>query len=146
MPKTISELQERKIANMIRNWDESHALNWENICVGAQGILGWVKPPTRQALDKKIVIKISYQNKKERLRAQRRNLGSISKPRSTLDALKKIIRLQEENDALKSELTKMAELANLLIYNASIAGLTRERLLSPLPSLQEPASKPKRIT
>ncbi|MNF06098.1 hypothetical protein D3C80_2059750 [compost metagenome] len=52
--------------------------------------------------------------------------------------MKKIIRLQAENDALKAELSRMAEMANRLIYNATLSGLSRERLMAPLPSIREP--------
>ncbi|MFJ4247573.1 hypothetical protein [Pseudomonas sp. NPDC089741] len=138
MPKTITEQHERKIAQMVRNWPVEHALDWNAVCIGAQVILAWETPPTRQALDKKIVIKVAYKNKKEQLKLEKQNLSGMPRPRSTLDAMKKITRLQMENDALKAELTKMAEVANRLIYNATISGLTRERLMAPLPTIHEP--------
>ncbi|MEJ5059397.1 MULTISPECIES: hypothetical protein [unclassified Pseudomonas] len=138
MPKTITEQHVRKIAQMIRHWPVEHALDWNAVCIGAQGILGWDNPPTRQALDKKISIKVSYKSKKEQLKFEKQKLVEMPRPRSTLDAMKKITRLQAENDELKAELTRMAEIANRLIYNATIAGLTRERLMAPLPTIHEP--------
>lgn len=141
MPKTITEQHERKIAQMIRNWPVEHSLDWNAVCLGAQGILGWDKPPTRQALDKKVAIKVAYKAKKEQLKFEKRKLQGIPKPRSTLDAMKKITRLQADNDALKAELTKMAEIANRLIYNATLEGLSRERLMAPLPTVREPQKK-----
>ncbi|MEI4523572.1 hypothetical protein [Pseudomonas sp. CCNWLW23] len=138
MPKTIAQKHERTIAQMIRNWPPGHALSWNAVCIGAQGILGWESPPTRQALDKKIVIKVAYKSKKEQLKIEKQKLEGIPKPRSTQDAMKKIIRLQAENDALKAELSRMAEMANRLIYNATLSGLSRERLMAPLPSIREP--------
>ncbi|SDU67978.1 hypothetical protein [Pseudomonas mandelii] len=138
MPKTITELHERKIAQMIRNWPAEHALDWNSVCIGAQGIMGWDNPPTRQALDKKIAVKVAYKNKKQHLKTEKQKLSDIPRPRSTLDAMKKISRLQAENDELKAELARMAEIANRLIYNATIAGLTRERLMAPLPTIREP--------
>lgn len=143
MSKTITEQHERKIAQMIRNWPVEHALSWNAICIGAQGILGWGNPPTRQALDKKTTIKVAYKAKKERLNSDRHKLKGIPKPRSTLDAMKKITRLQTDYDLLKAELSKMAEIANRLIYNASMAGLSRERLMAPLPTVKEPIKKPR---
>jgi hypothetical protein len=141
MSKTISEQHVKKIAQMIRNWPVEHDLNWSTICIGSQEILGWETPPTRQALDKKMAIKVAYKAKKEQLKSDRHKLGGIPKPRSTLDAMKKITRLQSDNDLLKAELSKMAELANRLIYNASMAGLSRERLMAPLPTVKEPKRK-----
>lgn len=141
MSKTISEQHVKKIAQMIRNWPVEHALNWDTICIGSLEILGWDTPPTRQALDKKTAIKVAYKAKKEQLKSDKNKLGGISRPRSTLDAMKKITRLQNDNDLLKAELSKMAELANRLIYNASMAGLSRERLMAPLPTVKEPKRK-----
>ncbi|MDI2146174.1 hypothetical protein KBJ94_29435 [Pseudomonas sp. ITA] len=141
MPKTITELHERKIAQMIRNWPDGHTLDWNAVCVGAQGILGWERPPTRQALDKKMAIKVAYKAKKRQLKAEQTKLEGIPRPRSTLDAMKKITRLQTENEALKAELSQMAEMANRLIYNATLAGLSRERLMAPLPTIREPSAK-----
>ncbi|HBO1833581.1 TPA: hypothetical protein L4G11_001262 [Pseudomonas aeruginosa] len=138
MPRAITEQHERKIAQMIRNWPAEHALDWSAICIGAQGILGWNSPPTRQALDKKVAVKVAYKAKKENLKLEKQKLNGMPKPRSTLDAMKKITRLQAENDALKAELAKMAEMANRLIYNATLAGLTRERLMAALPTVREP--------
>lgn len=137
MAKTITEQHEKKISQMIRNWPIEQPLDWNTICIGAQHILEWNNPPTRQALDKKIAIKVAYTTKKEQLKAERSKLKGMPKPRSTLDAMKKIAQLQADNDLLKSELNKMAEIANRLIYNASIAGLSRERLMAPLPTVHE---------
>lgn len=144
MSKIISERHIRKIAQMIRNWPIEHALDWNSICIGAQEILGWATPPTRQALDKKTSIKFAYKAKKDQIRADKHKLKGVPKPRSTLDAMNKITRLQAENDLLKAELSRMAEVANRLIYNASIAGLTRERLMTPLPTIREPRKKARR--
>ena len=141
MPKTITEQHVRKIAQMIRNWPFDHALDWNTVCIGAQDILKWDTAPTRQALDKKIAIKVAYKNKKQHLKVEKQKLSDMPRPRSTLDAMKKISRLQAENDELKAELARMAEIANRLIYNATIAGLTRERLMAPLPTIREPLSR-----
>lgn len=142
MPKMITEQHERKIAQMIRHWPIEHALDWNAVCIGAQGILAWDNPPTRQALDKKILIKVAYKTKKEHLKLEKQKLKGIPRLRSTLDAMKKITRLQAENDALRAELAKMAEIANRLIYNSTIAGLSRERLMAPLPTLSERGERP----
>ncbi|VXC78632.1 conserved hypothetical protein [Pseudomonas sp. 9AZ] len=141
MPKTITVLHEKKIAQMIRHWPDGHALDWNAICIGAQDVLEWDKPPTRQALDKKPSIKVAYKARKEQIKAEHRKQSGMPKPRSTLEAMKRISRLQEENDLLRTELSKMAEVANRLIYNATIAGLSRERLMAPLPTIHEPSPR-----
>jgi hypothetical protein len=138
MPKIISEQHEKKIAQMIRNWPTDYALDWNAVCLGAQGILEWDNPPTRQALDKKIVVKVAYKAKKEQLKNEKQKLSNFPKPRSTLDAVKKIIALQSENEGLRKEISKLAEIANIIIYNATLAGLSREKLMAPLPTVREP--------
>ncbi|MNY50718.1 hypothetical protein D3C86_1862460 [compost metagenome] len=77
------------------------------------------------------------------MRLEKQKFERMPRPRSTLDAMKKITRLQAENDSLKAELTKMAEMANRLIYNATIEGLSREQLMAPLPTVSEP--QPRKI-
>ncbi|EMH7815984.1 TPA: hypothetical protein SL247_003578 [Pseudomonas aeruginosa] len=141
MPKKITLLHEKKIAQMIRHWPDDHDLDWNSICTGAQNILEWSTPPTRQALDKKPSIKVAYKARKEQLKAEQRKQSGMAKPRSTLDAMKRISRLQEENDLLRAELSKMAEVANRLIYNATIEGLSRDRLMAALPTIHEPPPK-----
>jgi len=47
--------------------------------------------------------------------------------------MEKIAKLQEDNDQLKAELQKMAELAQRFIYNASMRGLSREKMMAALP-------------
>ena len=46
--------------------------------------------------------------------------------------MERIAKLQEENEQLKTELGKMAEIAQRFIYNASVHGLKREQLMKPL--------------
>lgn len=76
----------------------------------------------------------AYTTKKKQRRLAVDRFSKIPKPQSILDAMEKIARLQDENQLLRAELTRMAEIANRFIYNASIAGLSREKLMSPLPT------------
>ena len=134
MPKAITQTQLNKIARMIREWSEKDALNWENICTGANSVLGF--KPTRQALSAKPMLKNAYTVKKAQLKEAVNTFKDVPRPQSILDAMKKIERLQQENDALRAELNKMAEVAQRFIYNASIAGLSNKSLMTPLPKNQ----------
>ncbi|PAU72441.1 hypothetical protein [Vreelandella alkaliphila] len=131
MPKTITTSQLNKMAKMIRDWPEKEAFNWNNICIASKSILGYV--PTRQALSGKLMLKNAYLIKKKQRRDAIAKVEGIPRPKSMLDAMDKIARLQQENDALRAELGKMAEVAQRFIYNASIAGLSQQRLMEPLP-------------
>lgn len=132
MPKIISKKNVQDIVHAIRDWPVETSISWDKICLVSADILGWGIPPTRQALDKKPAIKFAYNVKKVAIRKEKEQLSAVPAPRSTLDAIKKISRLQQENDLLKAELSRMAETANRFIYNASLAGLSREQLMAPL--------------
>lgn len=131
MPRAITDKDVRQMIDMIRAWPKSEPFKWEAICKGAQSILGY--EPTRQALHKKPAVVNAYEVKKKFLRSEADKLSKVTRPRTTLDAMERIAKLQEENDQLKAEVQKMAEIANRFIYNASIWGLSRDKLMAPLP-------------
>ena len=134
MPKAFTQSELNGIARLIREWPQEGAFNWNNICAGAKGILGYA--PTRQALSAKPLVKNAYKVKKAQRKGAIEAFKEVPRPQTILDAMKKISRLQQENDLLKSELSRMAEVAQRFIYNASIAGLSRERLMAPLPKIR----------
>lgn len=131
MPRAITEEDVRLMVEMIRAWPKSEPFKWETICKGAESILGY--EPSRQALHKKPALVNAYEVKKKHLRSEADKLSKITRPRTTLDAMTRIAELQEENDQLKSEVQNMAEIANRFIYNATLWGLSRDKLMSPLP-------------
>ena len=134
MAKAISESQVNRMAKMIRGWPDQERFNWNNICAASKSILGY--EPTRQALSKKPLLKNAYLVKKKDLRDAAANIEDVPRPQSMLDAMNKIARLQKENDALRGDLTKMAEVAQRFIYNAGIAGIYQQRLMEPLPKIR----------
>ncbi len=131
MPRAITDKDVRQMIDMIRAWPKSEPFKWEAICKGAQSILGY--EPTRQALHKKPAVVNAYEVKKKFLRSEADKLSKVARPRTTLDAMERIAKLQKENDQLKAEVQTMAEIANRFIYNASIWGLSRDKLMAPLP-------------
>jgi|SRR5471030_1893586 len=132
MPRTITEKDVRLMVEMIRAWPQSEPFKWESICKGAASILGY--EPSRQALHKKPALVNAYEVKKKYLRSESEKLRKITRPRTTLDAMARIAKLQEENDQLKAEVQNMAEIANRFIYNATLWGLSRDKLMAPLPA------------
>ena len=138
MSRAITDKDVRQMVEMVRAWPKNEPFKWESICEGAQSILGY--KPTRQALDKKPALANAYEVKKTNLRSEADKLSKVTRPRTTLEAMEKIANLQEENDQLKAEVTRMAEIANRFIYNGSINGLTRDKLMAPLPNKRNPQS------
>lgn len=139
MPKVITDQQTRDICRMIHNWDSQQKLDWNEICIGAQDILNWDKPPTRQALNKKATIKIAYHAKKDALRKEQERLDSLPRPKTIKDGAERIARLEKEVEELKFLNSKLAELYRLIVYNASLAGLKKSDLTKPMPSSKEPS-------
>ncbi len=131
MPKAITHNDVKLIAEMIRGWPKTQPFKWEAICLGAKSILGY--EPTRQGLHKKPMLANAYDVKKKQIRAAVEKLENVTRPQSMLDAMERIARLEEENALLEIEVQKMAEVANRFIYNSSLAGLSRELLMAPLP-------------
>lgn len=134
MAKAITNIQLSKLAKMIRDWPDKEAITWENICTASRSIIGY--KPSRQALSAKIILKNAYHTKKKQRKDAAATAADIRCPQSMLDAINKITRLQQENHALRVELEKMAEVAQRFIYNASIAGISQQRLMMPLPKVR----------
>lgn len=143
MPKAITQEDVRLIAEMIRNWPKSQPFKWRTICQGAKSVLGY--EPTRQALHKKPSLVAAYETKRTERRTAVATLRKVARPQSMLNAIERIAALQEENDALKAELEKMAEVARRFIHNASAAGLSREKLMAPLPEKAKGNAAGKRL-
>ncbi|MBD9609813.1 hypothetical protein [Pseudomonas sp. PDM08] len=131
MSAAITKQQLIAIANMVRAWPETEKLSWDKICISAKLVLDFV--PTRQALANKAIITNAYRTKKKELRARSKNLNSIPTPKSMNAAIETIIRLKKENELLTSELSAMAEIAQLFIHNAYVLhGMTKAQLMKPL--------------
>lgn len=131
MPKAITHNDVKMIAEMIRDWPKGQPFKWDLICLGAKSILGY--EPTRQGLHKKPMLANAYDAKRRQLRAAAHKLENVTRPQTMLQAMERIARLEGENELLKTELQKMAEIANRFIYNSSLVGLSREQLMAALP-------------
>lgn len=142
MPKVITDQQVREVCRMIHAWDDQHRLDWNTICLGAQEILGWATPPTRQALNNKATIKLAYLAKKEARRKALERHTHLPRPKTLKEGGERIARLESEIEQLKHFNAQLAELFNRITYNATLAGLKRHELMKPLPTVKEPVTKP----
>lgn len=144
MPKVITDQQTRAICRMIHDWDsQQHKLDWNTICLGAQEILNWQTPPTRQALNKKPTIKLAYQAKKDVIRREQERVTNLPRPKTIKEGAERIQRLEQEIEELKAFNSKMAEAFNRVVYNAcnSIKDLKLADLMKPMPTTKEPTTK-----
>lgn len=133
MPKVISERQSRDICRMINSWDIQHKLDWNTICLGAQEILGWETPPTRQALNKRTTIKLAYQAKKDSLRKELERVNNLPRPKTIKEGAERIARLEKEIERLNFLNSQLSELFRVITHNASLAGLKKHDLMKPIP-------------
>ncbi|UZE14565.1 hypothetical protein [Pseudomonas sp. B21-053] len=133
MPKVISDRQSRDICRMINSWDIQHKLDWNSICLGAQEILGWETPPTRQALNKRTTIKLAYQAKKDSLRKELERVNNLPRPKTIKEGAERIARLEKEIERLNFLNSQLSELFRVITHNASLAGLKKHDLMKPIP-------------
>lgn len=142
MPKVITDQQTRDICRMIHGWDsQQHTLDWKAICLGAQEILNWPTPPTRQALNNKPTIKLAYQAKKDVVRRELTQVTNLPRPKTIKEAAERIQRLEQEIVELKEINSKMAEAFNRVVFNARSGGKKIEELMKPMPTTKEPSTK-----
>lgn len=141
MPKVITDQQTREICKMIQTWDKKHKLDWKAICLGANEILRWPTPPTRQALNKKITIKVAYQSKKDSQRRELERVSNLPRPKTIQDGAERIARLEAKIEELELRLSMYADIFRTMVHNASNEKITYAKLIAPLPSTKEPTKK-----
>lgn len=133
MSKPISTKQLDVLAEVIREWPMDEKLTWNAICQAAELELSYV--PTRQALSNKAILVNAYKKRKEEIKSRHSYLTSTPAPKSMAAAVDQIIRLKQENERLKSELSRMAAVAQRFIHNASLHGLSQAKLMAPPPKV-----------
>ncbi|MNX86247.1 hypothetical protein D3C86_1181210 [compost metagenome] len=131
MPSAFTAKELKAITSIIREWPFKKKLTWEAICEASQSTLGFV--PTRQALAGKALVVNAYKVRKAEITSDRDRTASMPLPKSLTAAAEQILRLQDENKRLKNELQLMAETAQIFIHNAALNGLTRDKLMNPIP-------------
>lgn len=133
MASPITSQQLKRISEIIREWPSNDKLTWDAICHASELIIGYV--PTRQALAKKPMLTNAYRTRKTEIKAKFEALSDVPRPKSIPAAMEQLLKLKQENERLKQELNLMAETAQRFIHNASLYGLSREKLMRPLPKL-----------
>lgn len=129
MNKAITQQHLQRITEIIREWPIEKKLTWNNICEASEFELGYI--PTRQTLFNKAILVNAYRIRKNEIRSKITH-SEISVPKSMAAALEQIVKLTHENDQLKAEINQMAMVAQRLIHNASLHGLSYAKLMEPL--------------
>lgn len=130
MAKHITGYDEKRITNVINNWNKDEKLTWEALCDKLVKIIG--KRPSRQSLSNHVKVADCFNSKKKILK-----LGvteaSVVKPANLKIACQRIKRLETENEALIALNNRYLEQFKIWIYNAHLNQITVEDLNRPLP-------------
>jgi hypothetical protein len=136
--KNLTDDAIKKIVRLLDGW--SGKLTWEALLDTIA--LRLHHRYTRQTLHKHERIRAAYSQKKEALRdCSKIDLSPVG---LTLDGevIRKIARLEAENQRLEAENQQLLEQFVVWAYNAHVRGLTKEYLSQPLPQVNRDQSLP----
>ncbi|KPC09961.1 Uncharacterized protein AC503_5572 [Pseudomonas syringae pv. maculicola] len=108
--------------------------------MGAQEILGWESPPTRQALSGKATVKLAYQSKKSSIKKELERVTNLPRPKTIRDGAERIARLERELAEAKALNNKLYETITRILHNAGSKFTKAEMMKAPL-SVTEPSRK-----
>ncbi|EAN0296410.1 hypothetical protein D7X27_14660, partial [Salmonella enterica] len=97
MAKHITGYDEKRITNVINNWNKDEKLTWDALCDKLVKIIG--KRPSRQSLSSHVKVSDCFNSKKKILKFGIKETCSI-KPANLEIACQRIKRLETENEAL----------------------------------------------
>ena len=128
MAKHISNRDVERIVEILDGWQDK--LTWEALCDACLPVIG--TKPARQTLLKFSRITYAYTLCKKRLKE---GMPKKSLPPSLRVAVERINRLEQENERLKLENTRLLQQFVVWQYNAYTHGLAEHHLNSPLPAI-----------
>ncbi|MEI2605279.1 hypothetical protein V8O11_15940 [Erwinia aphidicola] len=130
MAKHITGYDEKRITNVINNWNKDEKLTWDALCDRLVKIIG--KRPTRQSLSSHVKVADCFNSKKKILKSGLLE-KSAAKPANLKIASQRIKRLETENEALIALNNKYLEQFKIWLYNAHLKQITIDELNHPLP-------------
>ena len=117
------------LVNIIDVWEGK--LSWDALCDAAEPLIGG--RPTRQTLSSHDQVKTAFSHKKEQ---QKTGFVAGKRPASLSIAEQRIKRLENENDRLRAESSRLLEQFIRWQYNAYKHGLSKDKLDAPLPNIE----------
>lgn len=130
MAKHITGYDEKRITNVINNWNKDEKLTWEALCDKLVNIIG--KRPSRQSLSSHVKVADCFNSKKKVLKSGVTVTCAV-KPANLKIACERIKRLEVENEALIALNNKYLEQFKIWLYNAHLKQITVDELNRPLP-------------
>ncbi|MEX5665983.1 hypothetical protein ABFV57_14085 [Pseudomonas neuropathica] len=117
------------LVNIIDVWEGK--LSWDALCDAVAPLIGG--RPTRQTLSSHGQVKTAFSHKKEQ---QKTGIVAGKRPASLSIAEQRIKRLENENDRLRAESSRLLERFIRWQYNAYKHGLSKDKLDAPLPNIE----------
>ncbi|MEI4523831.1 hypothetical protein [Pseudomonas sp. CCNWLW23] len=117
------------LVNIIDVWEGK--LSWDALCDAVAPLIGG--RPTRQTLSSHGQVKTAFSHKKEQ---QKTGIVAGKRPASLSIAEQRIKRLENENDRLRAESSRLLEQFIRWQYNAYKHGLSKDKLDAPLPNIE----------
>ena len=117
------------LVNIIDAWEGK--LSWDALCDAVAPLIGG--RPTRQTLSSHGQVKTAFSHKKEQ---QKTGIVAGKRPASLSIAEQRIKRLENENDRLRAESSRLLEQFIRWQYNAYKHGLSKDKLDAPLPNIE----------
>ena len=130
MAKHITGYDEKRITNIINNWNKDEKLTWDALCDKLVKIIG--KRPSRQSLSSHVKVSDCFNSKKKTLKFGIKETCYI-KPANLEIACQRIKRLETENEALIALNNRYLEQFKIWLYNSHLKQITVEELNRPLP-------------
>lgn len=128
MAKHLSDRDVERIVELLDGWRDK--LTWDALCKACGPVVGTI--PTRQTMYRYQRIKDAYAGAKDKIKAGEEE---ISVPSSMRVAAERIVRLENENERLKKENSRLLQQFVVWQYNAYVRGFTDKDLNRPLPAV-----------
>lgn len=128
MAKHLSDRDVERIVELLDGWRDK--LTWDALCKACGPVVGTI--PTRQTMYRYQRIKDAYVGAKDKIKAGEEE---ISVPSSMRVAAERIVRLENENERLKKENSRLLQQFVVWQYNAYVRGITDKDLNRSLPAV-----------
>lgn len=128
MAKHLTRRDIEILVNLIDVWEGK--LGWDALCDVAAPLIGG--RPSRQTLSAHDPVKVAFGHKKQQ---QKTGVVAGKRPASLGIAEQRIKRLENENDRLRADSSRLLEQFLRWQYNAYKHGLSKDKLDAPLPTI-----------
>ncbi|HDR9587551.1 TPA: hypothetical protein QDC22_004081 [Burkholderia stabilis] len=141
--RRLTDEQAKLVALLIDEWPKDRPFTWSEIVKVASARLGvrW----TRQTLEKRECIKLSYLRLSSERRGTGRQDGAVPKRNRTTEVERRITNLKDENARLRERLNEYDRRLIRYVANALARGVSEAQLNEPLRPILEPHARRRKL-